>query len=149
MPATKQMRDVPYAPAEMFALVADIETYPDFLPWCANARITSRENKDGMEIVVADLIAAYGMLREKFTSRVELDAKAKIIDVNYVKGPFKYLVNKWEFEALPDGGTRIHFFIDFEFRNLMLQSLMHAFFDKAFAKMMDAFISRADELYGK
>ncbi|HEX7776137.1 MAG TPA: type II toxin-antitoxin system RatA family toxin [Parvibaculum sp.] len=149
MPAAHQTRDVPYAAGDMFDLVAGIELYPAFLPWCAAARIRKRERDGATEIVTADLVIAYKVFREQFTSRVVLDKAAHDIDVQYVQGPFKYLKNRWRFEALPDGGSRIHFFIDFEFRSVALQKLIGGVFSKAFTRMMQAFIARADELYGK
>ncbi len=149
MPAAHQTRDVPYAADDMFALVAGIELYPTFLPWCAAARIRKREREGANEIVTADLIIAYKVFRERFTSRVVLDKAARHIDVHYVQGPFKYLSNKWRFEPLVEGGSRVHFFIDFEFRSATLQKLISGVFSKAFARMMQAFIDRADELYGK
>ncbi|KAB7739350.1 type II toxin-antitoxin system RatA family toxin [Parvibaculum sedimenti] len=149
MPTTNQTQDVPYGADEMFALVAEIERYPEFLPWCAGARIRKRERAGDKEIVTADLIVAYKVFREQFTSRVTLDPKARKVDVEYVQGPFKNLVNKWEFEPLPDGGSCIHFFIDFEFRSATLQALISGFFTKAFTRMMQAFIDRADVLHGK
>lgn len=148
MAAHEQIRDVPYAADDMFMLVAGIERYPEFLPWCSGARIRRREVENGKEILLADLIVSYKVFREQFTSRVTLDPKERLIDVAYVQGPFNYLHNKWHFEALPDGGTRIHFFIDFEFRSATLQKMISAVFAKVFAKMMQAFIDRADDLYG-
>ncbi|MCE9649415.1 MAG: type II toxin-antitoxin system RatA family toxin [Parvibaculum sp.] len=149
MTAAHQTRDVPYSADQMFELVADIERYPSFLPWCAGARVRKRETEGGNEVLTADLIVAYKVFREQFTSRVTLDRTARIVDVHYVQGPFKYLANKWEFEPLPEGGSRIHFFIDFEFRSVTLQKLMNGVFSKAFSRMMQAFIDHADELYGK
>lgn len=148
MTAAHQTRDVPYTADQMFALVAGIEDYPTYLPWCAGARIRRREIDNGNEVLTADLIVAYKVFREQFTSRVTLDKTARTIDVHYVQGPFKYLANKWEFEPLPEGGSRIHFFIDFEFRSVTLQKLMNGVFAKAFSRMMQAFIDHADKLYG-
>jgi coenzyme Q-binding protein COQ10 len=149
MPAAHQTRDVPYAADDMFSLVAGIELYPTFLPWCAAARIRKREAEGETEVVTADLIIAYKVFREQFTSRVVLDKATRTIDVHYVQGPFKYLANKWQFEPLAEGGSRIHFFIDFEFRSATLQKLISGVFSKAFARMMQAFVDRADALYGK
>ncbi len=148
MTAHEQIRDVPYAADDMFALVAGIDRYPEFLPWCSGARIRRREKEGDREVLLADLIVSYKVFREQFTSRVTLDPQERLIDVGYVQGPFSYLHNKWQFEALPQGGTRIHFFIDFEFRSATLQKMIGAVFSKAFAKMMQAFIDRADDLYG-
>ena len=148
MTAHEQTRDVPYAADDLFALVAAIDRYPDFLPWCSGARIRRREQEGDREVLLADLIVSYKVFREQFTSRVTLDRQERLIDVGYVQGPFSYLHNKWQFEALPDGGCRIHFFIDFEFKSATLQKMIGAMFSKAFAKMMQAFIDRADDLYG-
>lgn len=147
MAAHEQIRDVPYRPDDMFALVAGIERYPEFLPWCNGARIRRRDKQGDNEVLVADLIVSYKVFREQFTSRVTLDPKERRIDVAYVQGPFKYLHNNWQFEALPGGGVRIHFFIDFEFRSATLQKMIGAVFARAFAKMMQAFIDRAEVLY--
>lgn len=148
MPAHEQIRDVPYTADDMFALVAGIDRYPEFLPWCSGARIRRRDREGENEVLLADLIVSYKVFREQFTSRVTLEKPGRKIDVAYVQGPFKYLHNKWHFEALPEGGTRIHFFIDFEFRSATLQKMIGAVFSRAFAKMMQAFIDRADALYG-
>lgn len=148
MPAHEQIRDVPYAADDMFALVAGIDRYPEFLPWCSGARIRRRDREGKNEVLLADLIVSYKVFREQFTSRVTLEKSARKIDVAYVQGPFKYLHNRWFFEALPQGGTRIHFFIDFEFRSATLQKMIGAVFSRAFAKMMQAFIDRADALHG-
>ena len=149
MPAAHQTRDVPYGADQMFGLVAGIERYPDFLPWCSGARIRRREREGTKEVLLADLIVAYKVFREQFTSRVELDPEARAIEVHYVQGPFRHLANKWRFETLPEGGSRIHFFIDFEFRSATLQKMMNSMFAKAFARMMQAFIDRADAVYGR
>lgn len=148
MTAAHQTRDVSYTADEMFLLVASIDLYPTFLPWCAGARIRKREMDGEQEVLTADLIVAYKVFREQFTSRVVLDKAACVIDVHYVQGPFKYLANKWRFEPLAEGGSRIHFFIDFEFRSVTLQKLMNGVFSKAFTRMMQAFIDRAEDVYG-
>ncbi|MDO8840463.1 MAG: type II toxin-antitoxin system RatA family toxin [Parvibaculum sp.] len=149
MPAHEQTRDVPYAADDMFDLVAGIERYPEFLPWCGGARIRRRDTIDGNEVLLADLIISYKLFRERFTSKVTLDRATRLIDVAYVEGPFRHLHNKWQFEPLQGGGTRIHFFIDFEFRSQMLQKMMNAVFAKAFGRLMQAFVDRADAVYGR
>lgn len=148
MATIRQTRDVPHEAAQMFALVADVEHYPEFLPWCAGLRVRRRERGVKGEIITADLIVAYKMFREQFTSRVTLDDEACKIDVSYIDGPFRHLENEWRFEALPDGGSRIHFYIDFAFKNRLLEGMMNTLFSKAFERMVQAFVSRADALYG-
>jgi coenzyme Q-binding protein COQ10 len=149
MQKVHQTRDVVYSPEEMYALVADIERYPEFLPWCVGARIRKRGQEGDKEVVTADVIVAYTVFRERFTSRVTLDAERCTIDVAYVQGPFRNLTTKWFFERQPEGGCRIHFDMEFEFRSLALQALINAVFGKAFTKLMQAFIDRADALHAK
>ena len=127
----------------MFDLVADIERYPEFLPWCVGTRIRSRDGN----LVVADMIIGYKMFRESFTSRVTL-SKHDRIDVEYSDGPFKYLHNHWIFE--PDGsGTCIDFFVDFEFKSRILQAMIGVVFGEAVRIMVNAFERRAEVIYGK
>lgn len=149
MSATQQMRDVPYAADDMFALVADVAHYPDYLPWCAGARIRKRETEAANEVLTADLIVSYGLFREQFTSRALLNKPARVIDVHYVQGPFKHLTNKWYFEPLGTGGCRIHFHIDFEFRSMALQKLMNGVFSIAFSRLMQAFVDEAEKRFEK
>ena len=147
MPTHAEKKRLPYTPAEMFDLVADIEKYPEFLPWCVGTRIRSREGN----LVVADMIIGYKMFRERFTSRVTLDRPDRI-DVEYSEGPFKYLQNHWIFE--PDGpgneqGTCIDFFVDFEFKSRILQAMIGVVFGEAVRIMVNAFERRAETIYGK
>ena len=143
MPVHSETRLLPYAPEQLFDLVADIERYPDFLPWCLGARIRERRG----DTVVADLLIGFKMVRERFTSTVVLD-RARRIDVTYSEGPFRYLRNHWVFERGADGGCRIDFFVDFEFRSRMLQTLIGALFGEAVRRMVAAFETRARQLYG-
>lgn len=143
MPTHAEKRKLPYTQEEMFRLVADVEKYPEFLPWCIGARIRKREDN----VFWADLIIGFKMIRERFTSRVALTNPCRI-DVSYTEGPFKYLNNHWIFEPEPDGGTCIDFYVDFEFRNRMLQKIIGALFSEAVTRMVHAFERRARELYG-
>jgi coenzyme Q-binding protein COQ10 len=144
MPTHAEQRVLPYRPDQLFDLIADIERYPEFLPWCVAARIRSRKEHE----VVADLVIGFKMIRERFTSRVKLDRPNHRIDVTYAEGPFKYLNNHWVFEELPDGTTRIDFFVDFEFRSAMLQKIIGVLFNEAVRRMVAAFEARAKALYG-
>lgn len=148
MPSVHESRDVTYSADDMYTMVCDVERYPDFLPWCSGARIRKREEVDGHQVLLADLMIAYKLFREKFTSRVTLNNPERDISVALVQGPFRHLTNRWTFEALPDNSCRVHFYLDFEFRNGMLQKLMNGVFSKAFARMMEAFLARAEMLYG-
>ena len=144
MPTHTEHRVLPYTPEQMFALVADIERYPEFLPWCVGARIRERNGDE----ILGDLLIGYKMVRERFTSRVVLHRPDRI-DVSYSEGPFKYLTNHWLFEPQPNGATLIDFYVDFEFRSKMLQKLMGMFFNEAVRRMVSAFEARAHALYGE
>ena len=143
MPTHAEQRILPYTAEQLFDLVADVERYPEFLPWCVGARI--RERRD--DVIVADLLIGFRMVRERFTSRVILNRPHRI-DVTYAEGPFRYLQNRWLFEPTEDGGCRIDFFVDFEFRSRVLQTLIGALFNEAVRRMVAAFESRARQLYG-
>jgi coenzyme Q-binding protein COQ10 len=145
MPTHAEKRAMPYRPEQMFDLVADIERYPEFLPWCVAARI--RERRD--DIVIADLVIGFKMIRERFTSRVFLDRPGLRIDVAYTDGPFRRLDNHWIFEPVAGGGCLIDFYVDFEFRSLVLQRLIGALFNEAVRRMVQAFETRARTLYGE
>jgi coenzyme Q-binding protein COQ10 len=143
MPTHAEKRTLPYRPDQLFDLVAEIERYPEFLPWCRAARIRKREG----DVIFADLVIGWKMIRESFTSRVTLKRPGRI-DVSYHEGPFKYLNNHWTFEPLPDGGCRIDFYVDFEFRSRVLQKLIGVLFNEAVRRMVHAFEERARALYG-
>jgi coenzyme Q-binding protein COQ10 len=142
VPTHAEQRVLPYTPEQLFALVADVERYPEFLPWCVGARI--RERAPGL--IVADLMIGFRMFRERFTSRVALDPPRRI-DVTYTEGPFRYLDNHWVFDQVP-GGCRIEFFVDFEFKSRILQRVIGLFFHEAVRRMVGAFEGRAQQLYG-
>jgi coenzyme Q-binding protein COQ10 len=138
---------VPYKPVELFALVADVARYPQFLPWCVGARIRSHTGAE----LVADLTIGFGPFRESFTSRVTLnppDANGVyLIRSEYENGPFKYLHNRWKFT--PDAqGCLVDFYVDFEFRNFILQKAIGAVFTEAVRLMVSAFLKRARTIYG-
>ena len=132
----------------MFALVADVERYPEFLPMCEALTVRSRRERDGVTLLVADMTVGYKAISETFTSQVVLKPADSRIDVKYIDGPFKYLNNRWRFEEAGDGGTNVHFFIDYEFKSRMLGMLMGAMFDRAFRMFTEAFEKRADAIYG-
>jgi coenzyme Q-binding protein COQ10 len=149
MPSFRTSRQVAHSPAEMFALVADIARYPEFLPLCEGLVVRRRTaGEGGTEVLVADMTVGYKAIRETFTSRVTLDpVKSKIL-VEYMDGPFRHLENRWSF-ADKNGGCEIGFFITYEFASRMLGLLMGAMFDRAFRKFAEAFETRADVVYGR
>ncbi len=132
----------PYPSEQLYDLVADIEKYPEFLPWCAAARVLSRSETE----IIADLSVGYTFFRETFRSRVHLTPKTRI-EVEYITGPFHYLNNHWIFKESSEKGTYIDFFIDFEFRNALFQKATQRIFESAFDKMLMAFEKRARDLY--
>ena len=143
MPTHAEQRVIGYSPEQVYNLVADVERYPEFLPWCLAARIRRRDEK----LIVADLVIGFRMIRERFTSRVGLDEAGRRIDVVYAEGPFKYLNNHWVFEDHPEG-CLIDFYVDFEFRSKLLQKMMEALFHEAVKRMVQSFETRAHALYG-
>ena len=134
---------MPYTQKQLFDLVAGVERYPEFLPWCRAARVRRREG----DTVVADLVIGWKMIRERFTSHVVLSRPTRI-DVSYHEGPFKYLNNHWIFEPQPDQSCVIDFYVDFEFHSKMLQKLIGVLFNEAVRRMVHAFEGRAQQLYG-
>ena len=143
MPAHAERRRFPYTPDQLFDLVADVERYPEFLPWCRAARIRSRDGSG----FTADLVIGFKMVRERYTSRVVLD-KPREVRAEAIDGLFKALENRWRFVALPDGGTEVDFSVSFEFRSKVLQALIQSLFAEAVRRMVAAFEARAKALYG-
>jgi coenzyme Q-binding protein COQ10 len=142
MPTHAERQIVPYAPEQLFDLVADVGKYPQFLPWCVGARVRSQTEQE----LVADLSVGFGPFRESFTSRVTLD-RPKRIRVKYENGPFRYLNNVWDFIPC-DAGTEVDFFVDFEFRSRLLQAAIGVVFNEAVKRMVNAFRKRARDVYG-
>ncbi len=142
MPTHAEQRHLPYTPEQLFELVADVEKYPDFLPWCISCKITKREKN----VFYADLVIGYKMFREKFGSKVSVDRPGHV-HVEYLSGPMKYLSNHWRFIPMPDGTCTIDFYVDFEFRNPVFQKLMGVFFNEIVRRMVAAFEARARDLY--
>ncbi len=143
MPTHAEIRRLPYSREQMFDLVADVERYPEFLPWCVACRIKRRESPNAF---TADLMIGFKMFRERFTSRVEFDRPQRI-DVSYQQGPFRYLNNHWRFDETEDG-CAIDFYIDFEFKSKTLKKMIGTLFNEAVRRMVNAFENRALALYG-
>lgn len=143
MPTHAEVRVLHHPPEQLFDLVADVEKYPEFLPWCVDASIRRREG----DLIVADLVIGYRMFRERFTSTVALD-RPRRIDVTYSDGPFRYLNNHWIFAPEGSDSCVIDFFVDFEFRSRVLQAVVGRVFGEAVKVMVHAFERRADELFG-
>jgi len=147
MPTHAEKRIVPYSAAQMYALVADIAAYPQFLPWCAAARIRKCHDTDTGSVIEADLVISFKLFRERFGSRVTLHPNDNKIDVEYLDGPFRYLNNHWHFTPQPDGGCEVDFFVDFEFKSSLLQAVIGVVFGEAMHRIVRAFDARAKDLY--
>jgi len=134
----------------MFDLVADMERYPEFVPLCQSLKIRQRTpGPDGTEIVIAEMMVSFKLVRETFTTQVTLDRPNLKINVRYLRGPFSSLENHWTFEPKGEEACDVTFFIAYEFRSRMLAILMGSMFDAAFARFAAAFEKRADVIYGR
>lgn len=143
MPRHRERKSLPYTPTQLFDLVSDIESYPQFLPWCVGARVIESSEQE----VVADLVIGFKMFRERFRSKVTLKRPGNI-HVDYIRGPLKYLHNDWKFSANDQGGTTIDFSVDFEFKNRLFEKVVGTLFSEAVRRMVGAFEKRAHEIYG-
>jgi len=143
MPRHSETKHLPYSPAQLFELVADVARYDEFLPWVVAVRVRSSSPKE----TVADLVVGFNAFKERFTSRVMKEQPDRIC-VDYVDGPLKYLHNEWKFEPAGDGGTNLHFSVDFAFKSRVFEVLAGQMFDRALRRMTRAFEERAAALYG-
>ncbi len=147
MPSFSTQRHVGFSAAQMFALVADVEKYPEFLPLCTGLSVLSRRQRGEGEELTARMSVGYKAIVESFTTLVVTNPSAQRIDVNYLDGPFKRLDNRWQF--IDDAsGSVVDFFIDYEFRSKLLGVLMGGMFDQAFRRFTQAFEDRAAKIYG-
>lgn len=144
MPTHAEKRLLPYTAEQLFDMVADIERYPEFLPWCRAARITKRQGN----ILHADMVIGFKIMRERLSTKVTLDRPNRI-DVQYLTGPMHHLDNHWKFIAQADGSCVIDFYVDFEFRSLLLRRLIGLLFNEAVRRMVGAFEIRARAIYGR
>jgi coenzyme Q-binding protein COQ10 len=147
MPRHSETRHLPYSPAQMYDLVADVARYPEFLPWTEAARIRSRRGGPEGEVMLADLVISFKVFRERFGSRVVLWPGEGRIETEYLDGPFRYLQSEWTFAATPTG-CRVQFWVDFEFRNALLGRVIGVVFNEAMQRVVAAFEKRARKLYG-
>ena len=144
MTVYKERQILPFTQQQMFDLVAGVDRYPDFLPWCLAARILRRENN----ILYADLVIGWKVIREKFSSKVVLSSP-DAIQFDYTNGPLKYLHGFWQFTPTETGGTVVEFKVDFEFKSRTLALVMGGVFSELVHRMVGAFEARAIALYGK
>lgn len=148
MPQFQTRRFVPYTARQMFDLVADVESYPQFLPLCEGLTVRSRRPIPEGEEVVATMRVGYKAIQESFTSRVTLVPAQLTVRAAYLDGPFSRLENRWSFVDRTGGGCDVEFFISYEFKSVMLGMLMGGLFDTAFRKFTTAFENRARKIYG-
>lgn len=147
MPSFRTVRRVPFTPPEMFDVIADVERYPEFLPLCEGLTVRERTlGEGGAEELTATMVVGYKSITERFTTRVVLDRAGGVIRVSHLDGPFSHLENEWRFVEM-EGGTNVHFKIDYAFRSAMLSLIVGAAFDKAVRSYTDAFEARARVLY--
>lgn len=144
MPSHFETKTLPYTPEQMFDLVAAVDEYKKFVPWCVGSRIKKWEGDD---IFYADLVIGYKMFRERFSSKVYLERPDRI-HIQYLEGPLKHLTNEWRFIPECNGHCKIDFAVEFEFGNFVFQSIVNVFFNEVVKRMVSAFEARAIELYG-
>jgi coenzyme Q-binding protein COQ10 len=149
MPKHFEKKIVNFTAKQMYELVADIDNYREFLPWCNDSKIIEVTNIDNeKETLIADLEIGYKDLVYTYRSNVLLNNQELTIKVDFVHGPFKNLDNSWIFKKIDDQSCEIEFFIDFELNVGVLNFLISKFFDKAFKKMVNSFENRANQIYG-
>lgn len=136
-----QVKILPYSQEVLFDIVAEVQAYPEFLPWCQQAIIHSQNDQE----ILADLVIGYGPLSERYTSLVKLTPHTRV-DVEYQTGPFKYLDNYWAFKALGPESTEVEFYIDFQFKSFLKQKAISAVFDNSADSLMTAFEERAKSI---
>ena len=148
MPSFRTTRKVRHSAKEMFDLVADIESYPQFLPLCVALTVLRKTEAAGVITKVARMSVGYRAIRETFTTRVSCDPAKREIFVTYIDGPFRHLENRWRFREQGDSACLVEFQIAYEFKSRALGVLMGGMFDTAFRKFSEAFERRADVVYG-
>lgn len=149
MPTHSETRHLPYSAEQMYDLVADVARYPEFLPWTAAARVRSTQESGDAVIMLADLVISFKVFRERFGSRVTLYPQDRKIDTEYLDGPFEKMVSNWTFKEAEDGGCHVSFYVDFAFRNRLMQTTATLFFNDAMQRIVRAFERRATELHGR
>jgi len=146
MPSHSETKLLPYTARQMYDLVADVENYPEFLPWTVAARIRRVTDKGDHQEMLADLVISFKVFREKFGSRVTLWPDELKIETEYLDGPFRHLQSLWTFRDVADG-CKVSFAVDFEFRSRLLQGAAGMFFNDAMQRVVRSFERRAAALY--
>ena len=147
MPKHAERREVGFTAKQMFALVADVETYPEFLPWCTSLKVNAQTWEGPEEILMTEMVLSFHIYRERVGSRVRLRPERSRIEVSYFSGPFRHMDAVWEFVDL-GGRCLVRFDVDYEFSNLVLRKLVGALFDHAVQRIISAYEHRARQVYG-
>jgi coenzyme Q-binding protein COQ10 len=148
MPQFSTKRRVRHTAANMFDLVADVDRYPEFVPFCRAMRVRKRsQDARGRDTIVCEMTIAYKLIRETFTTRVTLDREALQIMVDYLSGPFNRLENRWSFRPVAERACDVEFYLQYEFQSRALALVMGAMFEAVFRRFADAFERRADQIY--
>jgi coenzyme Q-binding protein COQ10 len=148
MPHFETRHIVPHTAHEMFDLVADVEKYPEFVPFCEQLHVRARRREGERDVLIASMAVGYKLLRESFTSKVTLDRPGLTIRADYLDGPFRTMENRWAFTPHDAVSSEIFFCIHYEFRSRTLDALMGRMFDRVFRHFAHAFEARADAVYG-
>ena len=135
---------VTFSPAQMYALVNDVPRYPEFLPWCVGARVDDVSPTER----IAMMKIAHGVLQTEFTTRNTLTPDARI-DMRLTHGPFRDLTGAWRFDAIGTRGSRVHFKVEFEFKNRLTSAAFNTIFEALCGSIVDAFVEQARKVYGK
>lgn len=149
MPRFRAKRNVYHSADQMFDLVADIESYPEFVPLCQEHAVVSRKTSGAREILMTEMTVAYKIFRETIRSRDTLDRSNGRILVESINGPLRRLRSLWTFEPRADDSCDVGFDLSYEFASPMLALLARGVLDAAFSRYIQAFERRADEIYGR
>ena len=139
---------LPYRPDQMFDLVSDIQRYPEFVRWITALRISKAHEENGIRHCIGEAVVAFKGFTNTFATRVKAAPLEKRVEVSLVRGPFKHLLNTWDFVSHGEAGTRINFYIEYEFSNFILRALARANHEYAIKQIMQTFIDEAKKRYG-
>lgn len=148
MPSHAESRILPFTADQMFGIVADVEHYPEFVPGCSGLRVRARERRNGADYLTAEMLVSYGTLRERYISEVTLDREGGRVEARHIEGPFDHLDTRWLITPHAEG-CEVRLSIDFAFKSRLLSAVSALVFDGVARRMADAFIARAEQLYGK
>ncbi len=142
MPVVSKSALIPFSAAQMYKLVDDFESYPDFLPWCRSSRLISRSENE----ICGELEVARAGISQTFSTRNTL-VKNERVDIELIEGPFRKLQGGWKFTALREDACKIELILDFEFSGRLINSAFGKVFSQIANTMVDAFCKRAEEVY--